>query len=88
MCQLESYEIPFKIQDLEYRNKREYFNDYAGAIDEVRTCDRAYDIVFTFLLHMEEAASSTSVRKFNLNSVRPQMHSYHGYIFKVKFQVR
>lgn len=87
MSQLKSYEIPIKIQDLEYQNKTEYFNDFAGALHELRTCDRAYDIVFTFLLHMEEAASSMGVRQFNLNSVRPQIHSHSHNEFKVKYDL-
>lgn len=87
MMNFKVYEIPSDIQELEFEQKRSNLHGFKTLIDRLRSDEDSYISAFTTLLHMDEAANSTSIRQFDLQNIQMKTHSSVDNIFKIVYDV-
>lgn len=82
MAQLEEYEIPPDILDLEFNDNHSRLKSIQENFHESRTSLDAYIGKFSALIHMEEAANSKHLAGFDLKNVQLSLHSHPDKMFK------
>lgn len=87
MANLEIYDLPAAIRDLEYQNDTTMLDYFQTLINNARQDNNAYKTAFSALVHMEEAASSKHMQHFDMKSVLLTMHSNNEKICKVEYDV-
>lgn len=83
MTQLEPYEIPTNIKDLEFEDDASKITAIARNFHNAQTDSMAYIEKFTALIHMEEAANSKHLATFDLKNVQISLHSRPQQTYKV-----
>lgn len=74
MAQLESYEIPSDIQNLELHGDTSKLNDFKKIFNEARSNGASYFDAFSTLIYMEESANTKCLTAYNLRNVKIEHH--------------
>lgn len=88
MANLKTYEIPIDIQELEFYENTSKIRYFDTLVKQSRSDQQSYTSAFTALIHMEEAANSTTARSFNLYSIKMKIKNAVGNLFKIDRNVR
>lgn len=87
MQQLKTYEIPEDIQRIEYDHDEAKFEGLHNVLTQFRS-DEATDLqLSTAMIHLEEAADSQSLRKFDLRSIEMAPYSQAINIMIITYEV-
>lgn len=82
------YDIPINIRELEFENDTSSAGIYKEIKQKIRSDEASYISLMTAMIHMEEAANSKGVKKYDLHNIRFTLHSFIDRLFKVKYDVR
>lgn len=87
MEKLKSFEIPEDIQRIEYDEDDAKFESLLSVLTQFRSDEATYLKLSTAMIHLEDAADSQSLRKFDLKSVEMVPYSQAINIMNIKYEV-
>lgn len=84
MKPLKMYTIPANICAIQFNGDRSEFERLQSLLSKFRKREADYLELFTAMIHLEEAANSQHIQKFNMKSVNLTLLSPDKPIFKVE----
>lgn len=87
MLELKPYDIPDDIQDIEFEADAAKFEMLESLIPESRSNEANYIKLLSAMVHLEDAANSGRVRRFNLRNIQLIYESQNDNIFAIELDV-
>lgn len=87
MKPLVPHSIPDDILDIELKNITEALDILKEDMNRARTDQFQYIKSFTAMIHLNEAAESINVKKYDLQKVKIVLHSTLDRVFKIEYDV-